>query len=93
LRDIFGPLRFRRPPVIAASWLAWNDGIVRRLAEVAYQEREIPGGQLDSTRLEVLADALEEAGCAEPMLVGHCRDREAVHVRGCFVLDLLLGRQ
>jgi hypothetical protein len=40
----------------------------------------------------VLADALEEAGCAEPMLLSHCRDQGAVHVRGCFVLDLLLGK-
>jgi hypothetical protein len=37
----------------------------------------------------VLGDALEEAGCTEPMLLSHCRNREAMHVRGCFVLDLL----
>jgi hypothetical protein len=93
LRDIFGPLRFRLPPVIAQSWLAWNDGIVRHLAEATYHERELPSGQLDPAGLGILADALEEAGCTEPMLLGHCRDREAVHVRGCFVLDLLLGKK
>jgi hypothetical protein len=93
LRDIFGPLRFCRPPVIAPSWLTWNDCIVRRLAEAAYQEREMPSGHLDPARLGVLADALEESGCSEPLLLSHCRDGGAGHVRGCFVLDLMLGKQ
>jgi hypothetical protein len=92
LRDIVGN-PFCSPPCIDPSWLTWNDGVVRRLAEAAYQEREMPSGHLDQARLGVLADALEEAGCAEPMLLSHCREQAAVHVRGCFVLDLLLGKE
>jgi hypothetical protein len=41
--------------------------------------------------LPVLADALEEAGCDEQTILSHCRS-EGPHVRGCWVLDLLLDR-
>jgi hypothetical protein len=92
LRCIF-PNPFLPPPRIELGWLLWNDGIVGRLAEAAYQERQLPSGHLDPARLAVLADALEDAGCAEPTLLSHCRDGGAVHVRGCFVLDLLLGKE
>jgi hypothetical protein len=91
LRDLFGPLPFRPVPVDAA-WLTWNDGTVRRLAEAAYQERQLPAGTLDPARLGVLADALEEAGCTDPDLLGHLRG-PGPHVRGCWPVDLLTGRQ
>jgi hypothetical protein len=92
LRDIFGN-PFRSPPHINPRWLAWNDGTVRRLAEAAYAERDMRSGRLHNARLMVLADALEDAGCAEPVLLSHCREQGAVHVRGCFLLDLLLGKE
>src|SRR5262249_34932310 len=38
LRDIFGPLPFRPLPPLAPSLPAWNDGLVLRLAEAAYEE-------------------------------------------------------
>src|SRR5207244_2085822 len=41
LRCIFGPLPFRQPPPIDPLWLARNDGVVKRLAESAYQERAL----------------------------------------------------
>jgi hypothetical protein len=41
-------------------------------------------------QLPILADALEEAGCTDRMILEHCR-QPGVHVRGCWVLDLLLG--
>jgi hypothetical protein len=41
--------------------------------------------------LPVLADALEDAGCADAALLGHCRG-PGEHVRGCWVVDLLLGK-
>jgi len=41
--------------------------------------------------LPVLADALEEAGCTDADLLGHLRG-PGPHVRGCWVLDLLLGK-
>jgi hypothetical protein len=39
----------------------------------------------------VLADALEEASCTDADVLNH-RRRPAVHVRGCWVIDLLLGK-
>jgi hypothetical protein len=91
LRDIFGPLPFR-PVAVPDVWLTWNAGTVRRLAEAADAERQMPGGTLDPARLGVLADALEEAGCTDPDLLGHLRG-PGPHVRGCWPVDLLTGRQ
>jgi hypothetical protein len=53
----------------------WNGGIVQRLAEGVYNERAFD-------RLPILADALEEAGCTDPDMLGHLRGG-GVHVRGC----------
>ena len=90
LRDIVGnPFR---PVAINPAWLTWNDGTVRGLAEAIYQERELPSGHLDLTRLAVLADALEDAGCDNADILDHCR-QPGEHVRGCWVVDLLLGKE
>jgi hypothetical protein len=91
LRDVFGPLPFR-DVYPHPSWLAWNDGTVRRLTASAYEERSLPEGTLEADRLAVLADALEEAGCNDPEILGHLREQGGAHVRGCWVLDLLLGK-
>jgi hypothetical protein len=64
LRDLFGN-PFRPLPPIAPSVLQWNGGLIRRLAEEAYDQRHLPSGQLDNARRAVLADALEEAGLAD----------------------------
>jgi hypothetical protein len=69
--------------------LEWRDGLVRRLARSAYDERLLPSGHLDPHRLAVLADAAEEAG-ADAELLGHLREPGA-KVRGDWVIDLLLG--
>jgi hypothetical protein len=63
---------------------------VIRLARAAYEERELPSGHLDPARLNVLADSLEDAGAAQA-LIDHLRS-PGPHVRGCFAVDLLLGR-
>jgi hypothetical protein len=89
-RDIFGPLHFR-PVTISPTVLAWNDGLVIRLAQTAYEERHLPSGTLDNGRLAVLADALEEAGCTDAEILGHLRGPEP-HVRGCWPIDLCLGK-
>jgi hypothetical protein len=90
LREFFGnPFR---PVAIAPAVLAWNDAAVVRLAQAAYDERHLPEGTLDNGRLAVLADALEEAGCTSEEILGHLRG-SGPHVRGCFVLDLLLNRE
>jgi hypothetical protein len=81
LHDIFGnPFR---PVPVEPVLLGWNEGIIPRLARGIYDERAFD-------RLPILADALEEAGAAEP-LVAHCR-QEGVHVPGCWLLDALLER-
>jgi hypothetical protein len=73
------------------SLRTWNDGLVVRLAQAAYEERSLPEGTLDNARLAVLADALEEAGCTDDGLLGHLRG-PGPHVRGCHAVDLLAGR-
>jgi hypothetical protein len=90
LRDIFGPLAFRTV-LLPPSVRTWQDGTVLRLATVSYEHRSLPSGHLDNARLGVLADALEEAGCDNADLLGHLRG-PGPHVRGCFAVDLLLGR-
>jgi hypothetical protein len=62
------------------------------LAQAAYEHRELPSGTLDGARLAVLADALEEAGCPDQDILGHLRG-PGPHVRGCWALDLLLGKE
>jgi hypothetical protein len=91
LRDLVGPLLFRPLPPVAPALLAWNDAAVKRLAEAAYEHRLLPSGVLDRERLLVLADALEDAGCDDEAILSHLRG-PGLHVRGCHVLDLLLGR-
>jgi hypothetical protein len=80
LRCVFGD-----PFVPAAAdpaWLAWQGGTVPRLARMVHDEQAFE-------RMPILADALEEAGCADAAILDHCR-QPAEHVRGCWVLDLLL---
>jgi hypothetical protein len=91
LRDLFGPLPFR-PVSIPPSVRAWQDATVVNLAQAAYECRRLPDGTLEPERLAVLADALEEAGCEDRDVLGHLRGG-GVHVRGCFVLDLLTGHE
>jgi hypothetical protein len=64
---------------------------VVRLAQAAYDERELPNGRLAADRLAVLADALEDAGCDQPDLLAHCRS-EGPHVCGCWAVDLILAK-
>jgi hypothetical protein len=90
LRCIFGN-PFRRSPPVPAAVLAWNDRTIPRLAEAIYQERKMPQGTFDTGRLAILADALLDAGCEDEELIQHCRG-EGPHVRGCWAVDLILGK-
>jgi hypothetical protein len=79
-RDIFGnPFR----PI--AFDPRWRSESAVALARTAYDTRNF-------TLLPILADALEEAGCDHPEVLNHCRDPNGVHVRGCWVLDGVLGK-
>jgi hypothetical protein len=92
LRDVFGPLPFREV-LPDPAWLAWHGGTVVKLAEAAYTEREMLEGTLDNAQLAVLADALEDAGGTNEEVLAHLRQQGQVHVRGCWVVDLLLGKE
>jgi hypothetical protein len=70
----------------------WLTPTVLSLAESVYNERSLPTGNFEPERLAVLADALEDAGCADADILSHCRG-PGPHVRGCWVVDLLLGKQ
>jgi hypothetical protein len=87
LLDIFGsPFR---PATISP---AWRTPQVVALAQSAYDQRELPAGALDLPRLAILADAVEEAGCTDAGLLAHLRG-PGPHVRGCWAVDLLLGKE
>jgi hypothetical protein len=87
LRDIFGnPFR---PGLLQPAWLS---PAVRETAQIAYDDREFPTGALNQKRMVALADALEQAGCFDGVILSHCRG-PGEHVRGCWVLDLLLGKE
>jgi hypothetical protein len=80
LRDIFGnPFR---PISIEPSW---RTSTVVALATGIYHDRAFD-------RMPILADALQDAGCENDDILNHCRG-EHVHVRGCWVVDLILGRE
>lgn len=79
IRDIFGnPFR---PVIVVPSWL---DDTIPRIATAIYDERAFE-------RMPELADLLADAGCTDADILGHCCTRSG-HVRGCWVLDALLGR-
>jgi hypothetical protein len=79
LREIFGnPFR---PSVLHP---AWPTATVISLAQAIYDSG-------DFTRLPFLADALEDAGCTDDALLRHCRE-PGQHVKGCWVVDLLLRK-
>jgi hypothetical protein len=85
LREVFGN-PFRPIALVPSSVTAE----VRALAQAAYTAHILPAGTLDGARLGVLADALEEAGCADEALLDHLRGK-GPHVRGCWAVDALFG--
>jgi hypothetical protein len=81
LRDILGnPFH---TVALDPLWMTWNDGTIPKLAQAIYDERA-------HDRLPILGDALEDAGCTDTEILSHCRG-PGPHVRGCWIVDLLLG--
>jgi hypothetical protein len=82
LRDVVGnPFR---PVALRHRWRVWQDGAAVQLARAIYDGRRFD-------ELPILADALEDAGCADEAVLAHCRG-PGEHVRGCWLLDGLLGK-
>jgi hypothetical protein len=80
VRDIFGnPFR---PPSFS---LSWRTDTAVSLARQMYDSREF-------SAMPILADALQDAGCDNNDILAHCRDATQLHVRGCWVVDLVLGK-
>jgi hypothetical protein len=73
-----------RPTTIDLAWLSLNDRTIPKLAQGIYDDRAFD-------RLPILTDALEDAGCDDADMLAHCRG-PGPHVRGCWVVDLLLGK-
>ena len=99
LRDMYGnPFR---PRAVDPTWLAWQDRTAPQLGRATDEEWRPratdeewrpPDGTLDPARLSLLADALEDAGCTHAELLGHLRS-PGPHVRGCWAVDLVLGKE
>jgi hypothetical protein len=83
---------FRPAPAVDVACLDRQDSTVARLARACYDDRRLPAGTLDPARLAVLADALEDAGCGDAELFGHLRG-PGPHVRGCWAVDFVLGKE
>jgi hypothetical protein len=80
LRDIFGN-PFRK----VAFDRTWRSSTAVSLAKQMYESR-------DFSAMPILADALQDAGCENEDILKHCRDTKQVHVRGCWVVDLVLDK-
>jgi hypothetical protein len=79
LRDIFG-----NPFHAITMTPRWRTSTTVAIAHVIYEDRRFQD-------LPILADALEDAGCDNVDILTHCRGG-GEHVRGCWVVDLLLGK-
>jgi len=77
--DVYGP---RKPVQFAPEW---QTDTALSLARQMYESR-------DFSAMPILADALQDAGCDNDDILNHCRDEKQVHVRGCWVVDLVLGK-
>ncbi|MCI0700007.1 MAG: hypothetical protein L0241_02855 [Planctomycetia bacterium] len=80
LREVFGN------PFRPVDFAAWRTDTALSLARQMYESREF-------STMPILADALQDAGCDNDDVLSHCRDAKQVHVRGCWVVDGVLGKE
>jgi hypothetical protein len=80
IHEVFGPSL--GPITVDPDWC--TDTAVT-LATQMYESR-------DFSAMPILADALQDAGCDDERILDHCRDPNATHVRGCWCVDLVLGK-
>ncbi len=81
VREFFG-----NPYQPVAFDQTWRTPTVTALAQQMHDSQEF-------SPMPILADALQDAGCEDTSVLEHCRDELALHTRGCWVLDLILGRE
>jgi hypothetical protein len=79
VREVFG-----NPFRLVSLDPAWRTPAILHLAQAVYDDRAFD-------HLPILADALEEAGGTNGEVLDHCRS-PGPHVRGCWVVDLVLGK-
>jgi hypothetical protein len=79
--ELVGPNPFRPIPFSPS----WRTDTAVSLAHTIYDTREF-------SAMPILADALQDAGCDSDDILDHCRDANATHVRGCWVVDLVLEK-
>jgi hypothetical protein len=84
IRDLFGN-PFRPTRAIHPGCITRSGAMIVKFAAEIYNGRSFD-------RLPILADALEDAGCTDAELLGHLRG-PGPHVRGCWALDRVLGRE
>ena len=80
VRDIFG-----NPFRLISFSSEWRTDTALSLSRTMYDTR-------DFSAMPILADALQDAGCDSDDILNHCR-AGGVHVRGCWVVDLVLGKE
>jgi hypothetical protein len=81
IRELFGN------PFRAVTFSSeWRTDTALSLARQMYESREF-------SAMPILADALQDAGCNNEEVLSHCRDANQVHVRGCWVVDCVLGKE
>ena len=80
VHEVFGnPFR----PVTFST--AWRTSTAVAIAQQMYESR-------DFSPMPILADALQDADCDHEDILNHCRDANGTHVRGCWAVDLVLGK-
>ncbi|MBP3956357.1 hypothetical protein J8F10_13815 [Gemmata sp. G18] len=80
MRDVFG-----NPFRSVTFSPSWRISTAVALAAQMYESR-------DFSAMPILADALQDAGCDSADVLDHCRN-DGPHVRGCWVIDLVLGKE
>jgi hypothetical protein len=73
------------PSALTSMPPAWRTSTAVALAQQMYDSR-------DFSTMPILADALQDAGCDNADVLAHCRG-PGPHVRGCWVVDLVLGKE
>lgn len=72
-------------PFRSLDFAPWRTNTAVSLARQMYDSREFGA-------MPILADALQDAGCDNEEVLSHCRDVTLTHVRGCWVVDLVLSK-